>query len=153
MSVQAKKVSFVTNNRLDLVTGCWNWTGATGSRGYGRIVYADRLQLTHRVSAHIYLGFDLNSPLQVLHRCDNPSCFNPKHLFIGTQAENLLDMSRKGRHHNSRVTHCPNGHAYDAENTRFRKNNGARECKACTRAALLRHKSKQREIKTFRFEE
>jgi len=43
------------------------------------------------------MGFDLESDLCVLHRCDNPPCFNPAHLFIGTKADNTADMMRKGR--------------------------------------------------------
>lgn len=54
-------------------------------------------RLVHRIAAAIWLGFDLESDLQVNHHCDNPPCFNPEHLFIGTQKDNLRDMDAKGR--------------------------------------------------------
>ena len=50
-----------------------------------------------RVSAHVFSGFDLESDLFILHKCDDGLCFNPEHLFVGTQADNLKDASRKGR--------------------------------------------------------
>jgi hypothetical protein len=52
---------------------------------------------THRISAIIWLNYDLNSNLCVCHKCDNPLCFNPDHLFIGTRQDNIADMYEKGR--------------------------------------------------------
>lgn len=80
--------------------GCWVWTGAKDHYGYGKMQFGGRYGQklgVHRVAAHAYLNFDLNSELKVLHHCDNPSCFNPDHLFIGTQSDNLQDCYRKGR--------------------------------------------------------
>jgi hypothetical protein len=57
----------------------------------------------HRVAAHLWLDFDLDSPLCVLHRCDVPRCFNPEHLFVGTQKDNTNDMIVKGR---ARIIHA-----------------------------------------------
>lgn len=91
------RVSFLANNKFDPITGCWNWTGCKIGYGYGQMRYCGKLVLVHRVSAHLYLKYDLDSPLRVLHRCDNASCFNPKHLFIGTQLENIRDCMEKGR--------------------------------------------------------
>jgi hypothetical protein len=51
----------------------------------------------HRLAAHLWLGLDLDSRVCVLHRCDNPPCFNPDHLFLGTQSDNLRDSISKGR--------------------------------------------------------
>jgi hypothetical protein len=65
----------------------------------------------HRLSAHYYLKFDLKSKLCVLHKCDNPACFNPKHLFIGTHADNNADKIAKGRWDGPKPwTHCRRGH-------------------------------------------
>lgn len=58
----------------------------------------------HRLAAHLWLGFDLNDPRFVLHRCDNPPCFNPDHLFIGTVQDNQADMAAKGRSPNRKLT-------------------------------------------------
>jgi hypothetical protein len=89
--------------------GCMNWTGCVDSSGYGKIHIGsisdgtNRRVRVHRLAASIWLGFDLDSPLCVLHRCDNKLCFNPAHLFVGTVADNNADCWSKGR------AFCPNG--------------------------------------------
>lgn len=78
--------------------GCWEYTGYCWKKsGYGRIRIGGRILRVHRVSAFLFLGFDLNSPMMVLHTCDNPPCFNPDHLFIGTGVDNQQDCKAKGR--------------------------------------------------------
>jgi hypothetical protein len=70
--------------------------------------------------------------LWVLHKCDNPPCVRPDHLYLGSNADNARDMSRRGRSRGSKTTRCPQGHAYDHENTRY-DTKGRRRCRACNK--------------------
>ncbi len=76
-------------------TGCWIWQGYT-SGGYGAFKMNGKHQKAHRVSYLIHKG-EIGKGLVVLHSCDVPLCVNPDHLSLGTQADNIADMGRKGR--------------------------------------------------------
>jgi DNA-binding CsgD family transcriptional regulator len=76
--------------------GCWTWRGAIGYAGYGVLRRHYKIVLAHRVAYELTYG-DPGS-LDVLHRCDKPLCVRPEHLFIGTHADNMHDMAKKGRH-------------------------------------------------------
>lgn len=84
--------------RVDRSAGpdaCWPWTGST-SNGYGVIKFDGVQHYAHRKVAELS-GLVLGD-LSVLHRCDNPLCCNPAHLFLGTHDDNMRDMVAKGRH-------------------------------------------------------
>ncbi len=76
---------------------CWVWMGSKTSQGYGHFKFNGKTEKAQRVSYHISSKTKLGN-LQVLHKCDNPSCCNPNHLFLGTNADNVKDKMKKGRH-------------------------------------------------------
>ena len=75
---------------------CWEWQGATQVGGYGSFHYEGRTVTTHRLSWRAHFG-EIPDSLWVLHKCDNARCVNPKHLFLGTNTDNVHDMFEKGR--------------------------------------------------------
>jgi hypothetical protein len=77
-------------------TGCWLWTGATSSYGYGKLHIRKSTVDAHRISWEVANGI-IPLGMSVLHRCDNPLCVRPSHLFLGTHRENMQDKTQKGR--------------------------------------------------------
>lgn len=87
--------------RVNKTETCWLWTGYTSRGGYGMIRVGEKMRTTHRVSWEIHHGpipiGEGHHGTCVLHRCDNPPCVNPAHLFLGTAADNNRDREQKHR--------------------------------------------------------
>jgi hypothetical protein len=81
--------------------GCWVWTGNKNEKGYGLVRIDGKRYKAHRIAYELYIG-DIPSGMLVCHSCDNPECCNPKHLWLGTHADNQRDKIAKGRDHFSK---------------------------------------------------
>jgi hypothetical protein len=127
--------------------GCWEWTACTNT-GYG--IFALRRNGKRQILAHRFSYELANGPisdgLYICHRCDNPLCIRPDHLFAGTQADNMRDQSEKRMHYNQRKSHCMHGHALEGDNLIQRKN-GSRHCRTCNRKAWREYGERKRAAK------
>ena len=116
-------------------SGCWLWEmstkGNTLPTMYGNTWYMGRRIRAHRASYIAFVG-PIPNGLHVCHKCDNPLCVNPDHLFLGDRLTNLRDAANKGRIRCQKIRACPRGHAFDQvklkRNGRFQ-----RVCSKCRR--------------------
>ena len=130
--------------------GCLEWTKSVVLGGYGQIKVNGKQLKTHRFSWELAHG-PIPEGMFVCHHCDNPPCcqtdptegYPDGHLFLGTSADNMADRDTKGRHGQSKKTHCKQGHPFDEVNT-YITSQGARNCRTCKATARAKYNQKQR---------
>lgn len=128
--------------KVDKSGECWEWTASSTDAGYGFFwpVGSKRWIGAHRYSYFLEHG-QFDQTKQVCHRCDNPSCVNPNHLFLGTVRDNALDASKKGR---LKLNYCRSGkHELIGEAIRT-DSDGKRRCRRCQNELSMRRYNKNR---------
>jgi len=109
---------------------CWPWLGTIHPiGGHGQLYIAGRNRRAQRVAWELHYG--KSEGRNVLHKCNNPNCVNPRHLYLGTQRDNLLDAVKAKTHGMTRKTYCKRGHKLTKANTYSRPGTNWRECRIC----------------------
>jgi len=118
---------------------CHQWIGAkmTGT-GYGQVAINGKKRGAHRIAWALTAGRAPTPDEHICHKCDNPICVRPDHLWVGTRRDNMRDMIIKNRWRgparlHSEQTHCKRGHEFTPDNIYWKKN-GGKNCKTCNRA-------------------
>lgn len=134
---------------------CWPWIGARDSNGYGQIRVNKRLRHSTQVSWEIENGLPFPVGMSACHKCDTPSCVNPRHIWPGSYRDNAMDAISKGRMKfrpqdneawssaNALKTKCKRGHHFDPENT-IVSTNGWRRCRVCRRLSYHKYNTTRR---------
>jgi len=131
MTPKLEKIPERIRSKFKIGKACWKWIAATTGKGYGCVFWRGKGRRAHRVIYEILVG-KIPAKKFVCHTCNNRSCVNPKHLYIGDNSTNQRDRVRSGNHWATNRTHCPKGHEYTASNTK--RNKTGRVCIECDRA-------------------
>lgn len=110
---------FYSKVEANTLFDCWIWKGSVRGQ-YGEILFCGHKESAHRVSWILQNG-EIPDGLCVLHRCDNPLCVNPSHLFLGTQRANMRDKVAKGRANTPKGVACKNSKLTDDDVREIRK--------------------------------
>lgn len=143
---QRAEAGLMRRREIEATTGCWLWTGCKLPTGHGQLTIKGKVYQAHRVSAYLWLGLDINNRFmgsrrdrsQVNHKCQNASCFNPAHLYVGTQRENVMDIPREKRGGRFQ-THCEKGHPMTPDN--YTRRTG---CLTCFKAYQAKWRAENR---------
>lgn len=145
----------------DAQTGCWIWKRTVMQKGYGLMPIWGTHYRAHRISYFIHYGVDPKE-LLVCHSCDNPPCVNPRHLWLGTNSDNITDMHAKRRVRDglppratkspcrSRIPeHCARCGHHRTDDYRFKNSHGysCRRCLNCRRIKNANQSIKMRAAK------
>lgn len=115
-------------------SGCWEWQKSRNARQYGVFCTNGTRFMAHRWSYAFHIG-PVPSGYFVCHKCDNPPCVNPEHLFVGTHQDNMNDAKSKGRMSVPkpalRKEFCKRGHKLSGYNSFVNTASGRRQCRKC----------------------
>jgi hypothetical protein len=123
-------------SRVDTSGDCWEWQGARVSKGYGSLAIEGRAATAHRRSWELTYG-PIPTGMHVLHRCDNPPCVRPDHLWLGTNTENVYDSMAKGRRDHLTGSRLPPSTCTKC-GVQFRTPTATRTRRFCSRACQRR---------------
>lgn len=114
------KSRFLANIKSSSNDECWIWSGYKNPAGYGHSSIKHKTIYAHRLSYMLFVG-QIPDNYKVCHKCDNPSCVNPAHLFVGTQLDNIRDRDKKSRKTWPTGESNPNAKLTDSEVSEIRK--------------------------------
>jgi len=138
--LKEEKNAISTNfwGKVEKTDSCWLWTASTKNNGYGQFYINRKPQYAHRVAWELSHGSIPKGKL-VCHKCDNPKCVRPAHLFIGTQMDNVKDCIKKGRKRTKPVIRTKE--SIKEDHKKWREQN-KEKIKTQSRKAYLKHKKK-----------